>query len=216
MRVRKDGELTRQRILEAACEVFGERGYHDATHAEICERAGANIAAINYHFGSKEELYLAAFTTLVAKAQKLYPLQGGVSLEAPAEERLRAFVRALLKRCFDPRHLGPLHQIRMAEMYSPTGVLDEVLSTTLAKHREHLQGILRELLGPHASRRDAEFCELSIVSQCFMGLPGGRPSGPRTIFRLGPRDAEPLTDHIMNFSLAGIRAIRQKTKHGAA
>ena len=47
---------TRERLLEAAGEVFAERGFREATVRGICKRANANNAAVNYHFGEKEEL----------------------------------------------------------------------------------------------------------------------------------------------------------------
>ena len=59
MRLRKDGQETRHKILETACAAFAEKGYRDATNAEICQRAQVNSAAINYHFGSKDALYLS-------------------------------------------------------------------------------------------------------------------------------------------------------------
>ena len=48
---------TEKRLLEAAGEVFAEFGYRAATVRQICEKAGANIAAVNYYFGDKEKLY---------------------------------------------------------------------------------------------------------------------------------------------------------------
>jgi AcrR family transcriptional regulator len=50
---------TRQRLLKAAGKVFAERGFRAAAVHDICERARANIAAVNYYFGSKEHLYTA-------------------------------------------------------------------------------------------------------------------------------------------------------------
>ena len=51
---------TRERLLHAAAEMFAEHGYRDARVRDICQRAGANIAAVNYHFGDKQRLYQEA------------------------------------------------------------------------------------------------------------------------------------------------------------
>lgn len=53
------GDQTRQQLINAALEVFGEYGPQAATTRDIASRAGQNIAAIAYHFQSKEGLYLA-------------------------------------------------------------------------------------------------------------------------------------------------------------
>ena len=57
---RKGGVATRKKLLAAAGRVFAEKGYRDATIAEICRLAGTNIAAVNYHFSDKETLYREA------------------------------------------------------------------------------------------------------------------------------------------------------------
>ena len=51
---RSAGLETRGRLLDAAGAIFADKGFRDATTAEICRRAKANIAAVNYHFGSKD------------------------------------------------------------------------------------------------------------------------------------------------------------------
>ncbi len=50
---------TRERILETALDVFAEYGFDGTSTREICKRAGVNVAALNYHWGSKENLWLA-------------------------------------------------------------------------------------------------------------------------------------------------------------
>src|SRR5919197_2094576 len=50
---------TREQLLEVAGQVFSEKGYAGATGKEICERSGANAAAVVYHFGGMENLYRA-------------------------------------------------------------------------------------------------------------------------------------------------------------
>src|SRR6185295_10355812 len=52
---------TRSRILDVAEELFGERGIDRVSIRDITRKAKANLAAINYHFGSKEDLIAAVF-----------------------------------------------------------------------------------------------------------------------------------------------------------
>jgi AcrR family transcriptional regulator len=208
---RRRGHDTKERILAEACRVFAEKGYRDATHAEICRRAGVNVAAVNYYFESKEVLYRAAFEHLAETADTLYPLDGGLPASCPPQRRLRAFIHSFLARVFDPERLGSLHRICMAEMFDPTGVLAEPLARRLAQDRDHVLNILRELLGPQVTQEDVESCELSIVGQCIMASPAPGDRGPRAIFGLTAADVDRLTEHILRFSLAGIKAIARKS-----
>ena len=50
---------TRARLLYAAARLFAERGYARVTVRDICKKARANVAAVNYHFGGKDGLYRA-------------------------------------------------------------------------------------------------------------------------------------------------------------
>src|SRR5271163_2452865 len=59
------GMVTRQRLIDAALAVFGEYGFDGASTRTLADRAGANLAAIPYHFRSKEGLYRAAAQYIV-------------------------------------------------------------------------------------------------------------------------------------------------------
>ena len=65
------GAETRQRLLEAAVDVFGRQGFEGASTREIAKAAKANLAAIVYHFGSKEALHVAAAEYISGRAVAL-------------------------------------------------------------------------------------------------------------------------------------------------
>ena len=206
MHHRKDGEATRDKILAAAGQVFGEMGFVKATHTEICRRAGVNTALINFHFGSKAQLYRAVWQRVTDDVERRYPLDGGVPAAAPAALRLHGVVHALLHRALDPQLEG-FHRLRLMEALAPSGLLDEVMHARLQQYRGYLMALLRELLGPDATAQTVEFCEMSVISQCMLPSPhrGRRPPPfPRYLHD----DVEALAAHITRFSLAGIMAAK--------
>jgi len=214
---RKDAQDTRQRLLAAAAEVFADRGFWEATHAEICERAEANIAAVNYHFGSKENLYVEAWKHSFEESIKAYPPDGGVAPDAPVQERLHARILSLMQCIADPQ----THHIDLVrkEMANPTGLLMETMRKAIEPIERGFRSIVRELLGNGASEQRVSLCQMSIMTQCFdpmmrsrfaKTMPKPRPPGL-------PCSVEALAHHITQFSLAGIQGIReeaQKEKRG--
>ena len=64
---RGQGAETRQRLVEAALDIFGRLGFEGATTRQIANQAGTNLAAIKYHFGSKEALHIAVAEHIVAQ-----------------------------------------------------------------------------------------------------------------------------------------------------
>lgn len=217
---RADGLETRKRLLDAAGVLFAEKGFRDTTTAAICRAAGANIAAVNYHFGGKEELYVAAWRHEFERSLAAYPPDGGVAPDAPAEERLRGHIRAQVRRFMDPesRDMDIAHR----EMSSPTGLLAEVMHRSIDPLRRMHLAIVRELLGPRATEQEVQLCEMSTHSQCFVALMHERhrraaPPGARRHAPPLPHVDEPaLTAHIARFSLAGIRDVRKSAGKGGA
>ncbi len=72
MPVRIPGETadgTRERILDAALDLFGERGLTGVTVRDIASRAKVNVAAISYHFGGKDELYRAVAEMVIGSIE---------------------------------------------------------------------------------------------------------------------------------------------------
>jgi AcrR family transcriptional regulator len=96
-RARRDrGTETRDRLIEAAIDVFGRHGYEGATTRQIAKAADANLAAIVYHFGSKEALYLAVAEHLVGEINaRMGPVLAFVEASFPKQP---AEALGLLKR----------------------------------------------------------------------------------------------------------------------
>jgi len=206
---------TRAHLLEAAREVFAGKGYRDATIAEICQRAGANIAAVNYHFGSKEHLYVESWRLAFHRSLEVHPPDGGVADDAPPEARLRARVGALLRRIVDERSCE--FAIICTELANPTGLLHEAMREAIRPLREKMTALVRELLGPHASETQVRFCQVSLLSQCLDVMMRRRLAG--RMGKDGPiriTDIDAYADHVVAFSLAGLRAVREEAERGAA
>lgn len=203
---------TREKLLTAASDVFVDKGFSDATVAEICRRAGANISAVNYYFGSKEALYQEAWRHSFAASSKVYPQDGGVGADAPAAERLQGRIRALIARIADRDNRDFF--ISQMEFLNPTGLLQEVMESELIPLRDKTVALLRELLGPEIPNRQVVFCEVCIISMCIhpvmMQKIRRQTDGPDVI-----GDLEAFTDHVLTFALAGIAAIKSGRSEAA-
>ena len=213
---RADGQVTRSNLLLAAGRIFAEKGFRDATIADICQSAKANQAAANYHFGSKETLYVESWRFSFERSLRKYPPDGGVPPGAPVEERLRGRILALMQRIVDPQS----HEMDIIykELANPTGLLTHVLAQALDPIFKGFRSIVTELLGPESSERWVRLCLMSIRAQCFGPLMYERrrkmkspPPGPG--HDLGTEDVQTLADHVTRFSLAGILAVHRHVGH---
>jgi TetR/AcrR family transcriptional regulator, regulator of cefoperazone and chloramphenicol sensitivity len=199
---------TRDRLLEAAGEVFAERGYRAATVRDICSRAHANVAAVNYHFGDKERLYEAAIRHADRCSVEKYPLDLGVRAGARPEERLRAFVRSFLLRIFDESRQAWYGKLMSREMVEPTHALDHVVEEVIRPRFDQLQAIVRELSRGKLRPEQVRACASSIVGQCLHYHHAHaviRRLMPQMDFRA--KEIERLADHVTAFSIGGVERL---------
>lgn len=197
---------TREQLLDAASEVFAEHGYRNATVREICQRAGANIAAINYHFGDKEALYTEVVRRCMRMARDKYPPTLGLSARPTPEQKLRAFVYSFLLRIFDAGPNGMRGRLILREMVEPTDALDVAVAEEVRPMSGYLMEVIREFLGPRADDDRTRLCGMSVVSQVLF-YNHCRPMVVRLFpeLKFDSKAIEELADHITAFSVAGLK-----------
>ncbi|NQU44747.1 CerR family C-terminal domain-containing protein [bacterium] len=205
---------TREKVLDVACQFFSEKGYRETTIALICQEAQANIAAVNYHFGTKEKLYQLAWQHAHQQLLARFSPDGDVAPDRPAAQRLRGRIRAGLQRAMmgDAFEFG----IMRNEMANPTGLLRQVIDDTISPLRKATQAILRELLGPQATDVDVELCEVCVVAPWLHITRhhlAEEHEGLAPVFREEMLDA--MVDHFTAYALAGIRETRRRIERSS-
>ena len=204
---------TRQRLLDAAGEVFAEQGFHKATVREICNRAGANVAAINYHFRDKQGLYTSVLQYAHQCSVDKYPPYKGSNVRV--EEQLKVFARSFLLRIFDDGRPAWHGKLMSREMIEPTTALDALVETNIRPIAQQLELLVGKYLGPEAGNQLIVLCARSIVAQCVF-YHHARP----VISRLYPNqqynleEVERLADHITRFSLGALKEFKKQLKAG--
>jgi TetR/AcrR family transcriptional regulator, regulator of cefoperazone and chloramphenicol sensitivity len=209
-RTRKEGNTSRK-LLVSASAVFAAKGYRDATVAEICERAGTNIAAVNYHFGSKEDLYRESWLFTFRASIAAHPPDGGLPVDAPAEERLRGYIVTTLQRAIAEENEE--FRIMTKEITQPTGLLDIVAHEAIMPLQQMLEHVIRELIGPEAAEQQVQFCGMSILNQCMHPMVmhiWGHDTVKRHPMPPVIDNIESFAEHVFRFSLAGIYAYRSR------
>jgi len=207
---------TRERLLDAAGAIFAEQGFRAATVRDICERAGANVAAVHYHFHDKAQLYAAVLQHAHGCALERFPTRDPAMPAAPAAQRLQVFVRAFLQRIFDAGQPAWFGRLIAREMIEPTPALDALVRSSIRPQCELLMGIVRDLLGPAATDERVRWSVASIVGQCVF-YHHSRPVITRLFpeQRYAPEDIARLAEHIAGFSACALAALRAEAE-GAA
>ena len=196
-------EDTRHRLLEAAGEVFAEKGFDAATVREICSRADANVAAVNYYFGDKEHLYVEVVRHAHLAGQEHRPLE--FSPDVPPQAKLREYIRHMFMRLLDENRPAWHARLMIREMAEPTKACEILVESYVRLSYGMIDGILKELLPRETSAVDRHLIAFSIVGQCVQF----KIHQPIARFLVGDKELESydidrLTDHVTRFSLAAM------------
>ena len=154
---------TRQRILEAALRLFSQGGYDAVSVRDIALAAGANVAAISYHFGGKPGLYRAALNEPLGSARDDIPLFDQPHFDL--RESLQGLYQSLLAPFLRDERAQQCVRLHLRELLDPTGAWAEQVQNDFRPAHEALLRVLKRHLG---LRRIDE--DLILLSLALTGL----------------------------------------------
>lgn len=201
-------EQTRERLLETARVVFAEYGFQGATVREICRRAEANVAAVNYHFGSKDGLLAEALNFDPLKALQLANVEAA---DCP-KMRLQLFIHDLLLMLLDEKNASSQCRIMARELADPTPALDQIVREAIVPLHDFLEKLVAEVIGKKVSKVVLRRYVHSILGQCLY-YRHSQPVLQRLYpsLRYSPGEIKAIAEHISEFSLAALQQIARKT-----
>jgi AcrR family transcriptional regulator len=200
-------EKTQQEIINAAGLLFAEQGFKATTVAQICKAAKVNQAAVSFHFGGKEQLYIALVRHGYEYALAEIPWPKWEP-ETPATVKLRDFVLTFLRRAVADREPRWPCQLIMREMVEPTKACEEFVRGYIRPTLALLHGILQELLPADFPEERRILIGQSIIGQMLF-YRVARPvlqlllTGDQ-LLRFDEPQMQRLADHITAFTLAAL------------
>lgn len=198
----------RQKILDAAGELFSQKGFRGTSIREITERANCNIASVNYYFHGKENLYIEIFrhhmntirNQRIDAIQNLLSEKGNTTtLEELIDRFSTAFLEPFLKKGSGQR----LMELMMRERYDPHlpphMFVEEIIQPVKTIMKDALLQVCSKL-----NKTEAELCIHSIVGQLVHIIQA------QELFKGMDKTTVPVLDlpkaveHVVKFSVGGI------------
>jgi len=200
---------TRERILDVAEELFGEQGLGRVSIRDITGKAGVNLAAINYHFGSKEDLIAAVFERRVvpvneARLVALDKVEKAAGKKAPKLEAiLEAFIRPALQSSLKATRGGMAFSKLFGRcLTEPSPEVETLLKKQFEPLVERMDAALKKAL-PHLSRSEIFWCMKFTYGALHHWLVTKDKFRPEWVEDI---DLETQTQKLIAFAAGGFRA----------
>lgn len=210
-------QKTREALLDAAEALFCDRGFAGVGNRELVARAGVNLAAIRYHFGSKRGLYLETVRRLFCRPEVLETwsrLERRPATRQEAAATLAGFVRELATRLLMDTELGACAVFMLREAMHPSEALPDLIASFTCPHEDALTDVIAAA-APELGAAQRRLAARSIMGQIFhqhlfrpfFDGPQASAGAQHTSLGRPPREAneiEPIVEHLIRFSLKGL------------
>jgi AcrR family transcriptional regulator len=174
---------TRQRLLDAALDLFGAQGFEGTSTRALAERAQVNLAAIPYHFGSKEKLYQAVARHVVAEIRQHLGEPAApepAKSAAMARTRLHALIDRLVDAMTDPKSARWARFI-MREQQEPSAAFEILYESFFTPMQDQICALIAQAVNKKAPDTALRLQGLTLIAQALIF----RWARPAVIRRLG-------------------------------
>jgi len=156
---------TRARLVQAARRLFAERGFRNATVRDIAARAESNLASINYHFRSKEALYLEVLRQTFPRAPAEAPPTDPA--DASPAQRLTDFLKHVAETP-DEGLKDDRARLLAWETLAPTGFIDLPAATGHEPHFAEASAVVRAFCGDESGPEIVTTGAYWLLGQCML------------------------------------------------
>jgi AcrR family transcriptional regulator len=206
---------TKAKLLTVAEKFFAEKGLASTSIRDLAREAGVNIAAVNYYFGSKENLYLETLRNTFQKTAGSSPkfnelLEQTKAIRTPeaAQQAIIEYIHLFMKILFTSDETRRHARLMSREMSDPSPALNVIVQEFILPKHKALSDLIAQAQPALANSPSLSFYTLSIVSQCLhyhFAL-------PITLKLLNEKEMSPeliskLAKHISYFSLEAIKNV---------
>ena len=208
--MKENNNNTKKRILEKAEDLFAQKGYHAVSVREITKAANCNMAAVNYHFNSKENLYMEVFRSQwVPRELRMYESfskkLSKIESHSP-DTVIQALASAYLEGPLTNEELRRHRQLMIREINNPTEAFEYVADHTMRPLYKILQRHLKPFFPKHANEEGFTLDILSIFG-ILLYFNYSRPMITHITGEKYDRAFKNrLISHLVRFSLNGIGA----------
>jgi len=206
----KENGGVRERLLQAAFEVFADQGFKNTTVRDICCRADVNVASVNYYFSSKQGLYEEVCRHSCGAADEA-PAVFPIDEKATQEKQLFSFIHQFMRTILLRGSSSLQGKIMAREMMEPTPALQIIVREIIRPRQKQLSAIISEILGGSADDALLRRCCFSIVGQCLyyrFARVVAQEMQPGLVF--DEKAVEAIAEHITLFTVQALRGIARE------
>ncbi len=197
---RADGDSTRAQIIETAGQLFADLGYGGTTSKLICEKCGCNLAAVNYHFGSRDGLYSSV---LIESHRRLIGLNTMLDISNSSDDS-RTKLSHIIDTLIDGIDANQWHsRLFIREIMAPSVLIDEMIKSEALPKLSLLKALISDITGIDTQDPTMSLTLLSTMAPCMLLLVGNRDN-LRKVFGDFWKDKAAMKSQLKNFLFAGL------------